>query len=442
MDLGGTMKKLIFIFLFSCLLLAYFPFSFNFVHAEAHDFTQYKMLLGQTNGFMPSKGKANILIIPVDFIDEKHQEKTESVEQIESLFFNRVGEPFNNVADYYLKSSQEQLAIKGKVMPYFQSSWKKSQLKSFDDSLALLMLALKSYTNLNLSSFDCNADSYIDGVYLLHSGEGLKSGTMSWPYTVTSYSPISIQNMKVNHFVSIGLASMHVNQIEGNPKSFIHETGHLLGLQDYYSNTNSPQKGGVGGSDMMDTSNGDHNAFSKLILGWVQPIYLDEKNSKAEIKKGFVGIIHSQRKEEWFFIEPYANEELNFHNSLKGTGYRIFHADLSRNQEQTHFLFNNQSTSHKLLKMIQADGDESIEKNGSLASSKDLLKNGEFIKLMNYPKIDSGYIIQNDLGFLKVSKQEGTLKMFEQMEDEMNLFNSFFNEENGLLNNEFASLFH
>ncbi len=59
------------------------------------------------------------------------------------------------------------------------------------------------------------------------------------------------------------------------PQVDIHETGHLLGLPDYYDyDASNGPKGGVGGWDMMDSNWGDHNAFSKYLLGWIDPIVI------------------------------------------------------------------------------------------------------------------------------------------------------------------------
>ena len=51
-------------------------------------------------------------------------------------------------------------------------------------------------------------------------------------------------------------------------RTYIHETGHMLGLIDYYSDNSSAPAGMV---DMMDFNIGDHNAYSKFSLGWVNP---------------------------------------------------------------------------------------------------------------------------------------------------------------------------
>ena len=52
--------------------------------------------------------------------------------------------------------------------------------------------------------------------------------------------------------------------------TLIHETGHALGLPDFYDY--DYKKSPAGKLDMMDNNVGDHNSHSKSLLGWVDPI--------------------------------------------------------------------------------------------------------------------------------------------------------------------------
>ena len=64
--------------------------------------------------------------------------------------------------------------------------------------------------------------------------------------------------------ISAGLAKVDAHTI-------IHETGHGLGLPDYYST--DAQSGQTSGAvDMMAFNIGDHDSHSKSLLGWVDPV--------------------------------------------------------------------------------------------------------------------------------------------------------------------------
>ena len=49
---------------------------------------------------------------------------------------------------------------------------------------------------------------------------------------------------------------------------FIHEFGHILGIDDYYD-TSASGEHPMEGYDIMDAMLGDHNAFSKFNQGWL-----------------------------------------------------------------------------------------------------------------------------------------------------------------------------
>ena len=61
---------------------------------------------------------------------------------------------------------------------------------------------------------------------------------------------------------------------------FIHEMGHMFGLQDYYDY--SYQYSPAGGFSMQDYNVASHDAFSTLALGWCQP-YIPTKSCTIEI---------------------------------------------------------------------------------------------------------------------------------------------------------------
>ena len=85
-------------------------------------------------------------------------------------------------------------------------------------------------------------------------------------------------------------SSLYFSNFQENKKvdasTYIHETGHLLGLLDYY-NTNQKDQGyyyqPTGFFDVMDSNQGDHTVLSKYLLNWVSPKLL-EKGKDVTVK--------------------------------------------------------------------------------------------------------------------------------------------------------------
>lgn len=63
--------------------------------------------------------------------------------------------------------------------------------------------------------------------------------------------------------------------------AFIHEFGHVLGLQDYYAN--GEQINTLGHFDMEADNKGDWNSYTKYLLGWIEPTIVDGKEDELEI---------------------------------------------------------------------------------------------------------------------------------------------------------------
>ena len=141
----------------------------------------------------------------------------------------------------------------------------------------------------------------------------------------------------------------NINEIKIDSHTFIHETGHFLGLKDYYGeNGYNP----IGGADMMDRSIIDHNSYSKMLLGWSKP-YLVYGAGQIDIssmdkENSFIVVLDDNAYDnngqfnpfdEYILIELYTTEGLNNKDSTytlsknkhfkapDEIGIRIYHVD-------------------------------------------------------------------------------------------------------------------
>ena len=175
-----------------------------------------------------------------------------------------------------------------------------------------------------------------------------------------------------------------------NAETIIHETGHILGLDDYYDyDDQKGPDGGLGGGDMMDYNIGDHNPFSKILMGWVTPyvvtksttINLDSFASTGEC----ILLIdeYSTIYDEYYLLDYYTPNSLNkleagYNGLFSISGIRIYHVDarITKNDADSIldiYDYDNSYTDHRLISLVQANGSTSID-NGGLSSNNDLLK--------------------------------------------------------------------
>ena len=173
------------------------------------------------------------------------------------------------------------------------------------------------------------------------------------------------------------------------PRVVIHETGHALGLPDYY---HYPDKdavgppGGVGGLDMMDYK-GDHNCFSKWVLDWITPkwvasgtqtLTLNPSGTSQDAVRIGPGTDIDNVYGEFYMVQNRLRVGNDNEPEMPGDGMLIWHVDTSLDPSGTSFLYDNSFTAHKLLRLMEADGLEEIERcDDHLANSGDYYKSGD-----------------------------------------------------------------
>jgi hypothetical protein len=176
-----------------------------------------------------------------------------------------------------------------------------------------------------------------------------------------------------------------------SPRALIHETGHALGLPDLYDYDDAiGPKGGVGGLDQMDANWGDHNSFSKYVLDWLTPtlltsgttnVTLDPSSSTKNCVIAMPGIV-KYPFQEYFVIQ---NRDRSGNDTYyPKSGLLIWHVDARLDSDGWDYVYNNSFTDHKLVRLMEADGLEEIEKDIS-ANAGDYYVPGKFFTPASMP---------------------------------------------------------
>ena len=347
----------------------------------------------------PSKGDVNILVVPVefkssfslfesipliDFEDNIPFKNHTYLDAIETTF-NSTNNPYwESVKTYYEKSSFGNLNFNFDVTDVYTPTLSASDFIEKEDggtsALGSQDLLLEIFNNtLNGNSltldgkaidlfdsrYDSNSDGNIDGIWMIYNCDdqsfvsSKQNGTPFWAYTTNLYAVSSPDSedetsnedetevIKVR-YANCAISFMFDDSSDGyDAHTIIHETGHMLGLDDYYSyDNNFGNYGYLGGVDMMDLNVGDHDTFSKFALGWIKPTVIYQKETTITLKpsssSGDALIIPSSYFNdsafgEYLILEYKTPEGLNeldynvrYNNNYPktyGNGLAIYHVD-------------------------------------------------------------------------------------------------------------------
>ncbi len=309
-----------------------------------------------SNYDLTTNGNQNILVIPVKFTDtteaifDKYKYEVGGFDGmrklIEQAFFGVTEDTgFESLSSYYYKSSYGGLNLTGKVTPWFTYP---GTVQEFYDSgkgeasvYDLVDKATMWYkTNFDdYMKFDQNNDGYFDCVEFVYMQENCSSNStgvcnknkntnakelfwafcwkrsgqeemLNWP-TAFTFAWFSFD------FLLNDINNEYHEKIDGvdyykaDAHTVIHETGHALGLNDYYS-TGYDGSTPAGKIDMMDNNVGDHNSYSKWALNWTKPVEQIVYDAKDETTKEYVVELRPFESSGDFAIIPaYSAEELS-----------------------------------------------------------------------------------------------------------------------------------
>jgi len=425
-----------------------------------NDRLQDKMLASDGSIGLPSTGEYHCLVIPVQFTGTTLT--AQQLAKLEKAFNGTSADTgWESVASYYRTASCGNLDLTFDIQAPFVPAHNAAYYKNYsgtitsggetyqsDGSELLLLEALAYYEDLlDLTIYDTNGDECIDAVYLIYSApvEYDADDSFYWAYVTTTVADETYDGLYPYYYLFAGFDFMDEDTAGGteiygtypnldiNASTYIHETGHLLGLDDYYDTDDSKGSGqGLGGAAMMDNTVGELDSYSRIMLGWLTPTVVSADGSftlTPTAENGGVLLLmldfDGSYFSEYLLIDLYANTGLNRlhsqgNNSLlydgAEYGIRIYHISSSIKNPYgcedywSYTDYNNSTTDISLIRLVEADGEKKFESGRGYATQNDLWQTGDVFSAVwpTYTRND-GKTLNFDLTFTAVSAAEATV---------------------------------
>lgn len=227
---------------------------------------------------MASVGAAHVLGLRITFPDHQFEEN-DTLDAFQSIIGPKTQNgaapagtspfPYESLSAYYYRASYGKLSLTGEAFDY-TAKYERDYYTNNPESLVAEALAALDESE-DLSRFDANKDGKIDAVYVHFAGPDTGWGSVWWSNESTASDPTLYENGSVRLWNMVLLAENSSNSWAA--RTIIHETGHVLGLPDYYSARSQTGQGsdrsGILTFDMMMQNMGDHNGYSKWLVGWL-----------------------------------------------------------------------------------------------------------------------------------------------------------------------------
>jgi M6 family metalloprotease-like protein len=339
-----------------------------------------------TRNVLPSKGSDKVFALLIQFPDYP---AVNAKETIASKIFGDgdTGWPYESLRNYYRRASYGTLEIGGNVLGWYTPSYTRASMPQTTAAREAVIKEALTYFHdrgQSFASFDNDNNGSIDYFIVIWTGPNNGWANFWWGYQ-TSFSDAAFQ-LDGKSFKNTRYSWQW--EARNWPGAYdqvvvIHETGHALGLPDYYDyDATVGPKGGVGGLDMMDANRGDHNAFSKMLLDWITPqafnlgtraFALGASGNTRDALVVMPEFTAAQPFTEFYIVQNRLRVEND--SGLPGDGLLIWHVD-ARLNSSGNYLYDNSYTAHKLLRLMEADGLEQIEQ-GYAATAADYYTAGK-----------------------------------------------------------------
>lgn len=260
----------------------------------------------------PTSGSPKILIVPIWFtnsssvIDSEYKDLIRS--DIDTAFLGSEEDTgWHSVTSYYNELSKGELNITGVVTDWYECGYSISRVgsdSSYTDTI--IKEATDWYFNNNpdekRTDFDYDNDGYMDGIMAIYAAPDYGNAAYYqydnlWAYCYWLETDANKLDPQPNVYFWSSYDFMYgydsaysrtgkyyfggdTNHCTIDAHTFIHEFGHVLGLEDYYDY--SGQYVPAGGFSMQDQNIGSHDPYSVMTMGWADP-YIPNESCTIEI---------------------------------------------------------------------------------------------------------------------------------------------------------------
>lgn len=373
--------------------------------------------LGKTKEGCPTTGSPAVLVIPVEFSDKTAKSEGYTIDAIKNAFLKNGKNDYLSLYDYYYASSYGKLSLDITVLDFWFMPEKKSrhyyrateEIDGMNTEIGdqLVLNEALDYLDdiMDLTKFDSDGNGKIDSVVLINTLD-IKDRDFNWAYrywneyTDEDGSLYKYDGVSAYDYIWASYQFLYETyDDEGysyydtpamNTYTYIHEFGHVLGADDYYDT--EYLEAPMSGNDVMDMTAGDHNAYTKFNLGWINESRLVVTDNTVTLtladfgKTGDTLIIANDWDEklgayqEYYVIVYYKNTGLNSGDAgyFDREGVVVYHVNSSlyptlKDGKTVYDVYNNNTSAESkygtvnyLIEYIQTDDGDFIFGKGDI----------------------------------------------------------------------------
>lgn len=314
----------------------------------------------------PTTGRQKALVVMVQFSDNSFTYGHDYFQRM----LNETGyNDFGSARDYYVENSGGNFLPDFDVYGPVTLAHPMTYYSANDDARAYEMVveACRALDGeVNFADYDRDGDGWVDNVYVFYAGYGEADGggaNTVWPHSSNVYrkgSTLLLDGVQIGQYACSNELIANSRTLVGIG-TFCHEFGHVLGLPDLYSTTDSSIVT-PGYWSLMDHGNYANNgrcpvaltAYERYFLGWCEPLTLSGAASVRlpSVDRNIGLRINGSDAEEYFILEY--RRKSGWDSYAPGAGLLVWHIDYDRDAWNMNTVNNYES--QQRVRILPADG--------------------------------------------------------------------------------------